>query len=88
MEKVHLLLAIVLLIYIKIQTLWKSRGQGNLVILAKGHMSVICQHFQTSSPLKLQDQFYLNFYMRPPSKRGKESLCICSRPHDQDGHIW
>ena len=29
--------------------------------LAKGHMSVVCQHFQRRSSLKLTGQFQLNF---------------------------
>ena len=31
------------------------------MILAKGHVSVLCQHFQRASPLKLLGQFHLNF---------------------------
>ena len=37
------------------------RGQGHLLTLVKGHMSVVCQHFQWASPLKLLGQFELNF---------------------------
>ena len=29
--------------------------------LVKDHMSVVCQHFQRASPLKILDQFHLNF---------------------------
>ena len=34
-----------------------SRGQFHFVTLAKGHLFVICLHFQRTSPLKLQFNF-------------------------------
>ena len=63
LKKCTFLVAIVLLVQscIQIQPLWNSGGQGHLVTLARGHMSVVCQHFQRASPLKLLGQFYLNF---------------------------
>ena len=59
-EKVHFLVAIVLFdtVGFQIQPLWNSRGQGLLVTLARGHMSVVCQHFQKASSLKLLGQFH------------------------------
>ena len=42
-------------------TLRNFRGQGHLVTLSKGHLSVVCQHFQRASPLTLLVQFQLNF---------------------------
>ena len=55
-----LLLCYLIQLCINIQSLWNSRDRGHLVSLAKGHMSVACQHFQRSSPLKILGQFHLN----------------------------
>ena len=40
---------------------------------AKGHMSDVCQHFQRASPLKVPDQFHLNFICSLLAK-GKENI--------------
>ena len=45
----------------------KSRGQGNLVTLAKGHLSFVCQHFQRTSQ-KLTGPNLIKFHMQPPNK--------------------
>ena len=60
-DKVHFLVAIV---FFKIQPPWNFRGQGHLGTLAKGHTSLLCQHLQRASPMKLLGQFHFN--------------CICS----------
>ena len=61
-EKVHILVAFRLFDTIMHQNpLWNSRGQGHLVTLARGHKSVVCQHFQRASSLKLLGKFHLNF---------------------------
>ena len=67
-----------------------GQGQGNLVSLAKGHMSVVCQHFQRSSSLKLLGQFELNFTCSLLAKMERK-IFFSSRSHDQDGQytqIW
>ena len=33
-----------------------------MMTLAKGHLSVVCQHFQKTFPLKYLGQFHLNLY--------------------------
>ena len=43
-------------------TLRNSRGQCYLVTMAKGHLSVVCQHFQSFFTLKLLGHFHLNSY--------------------------
>ena len=58
---IFLLLCSLISKYIKIQSLRNSRGQGHFLILAKGHMSVVCQRFQRTASLKQQGQFHLNF---------------------------
>ena len=72
-EKVHFLLLLWSLIQkcMKIKHLRNSRVRGHLVTLAKCHMSVVCQHFQRASPLKLPVQFHLKFHMQPAGKGGK-----------------
>ena len=57
-QKVHFSLAVVLF-DMEMQSTsipMNSRGQGHLVTLAKGHLSVVCQYFQRTS-LKLLDKF-------------------------------
>ena len=39
--------------------------------LAKGHISVVCQHIQRTSPLKPLPQFLLNFILQAPGEGGK-----------------
>ena len=62
-EVVHLQIQLTFLVSsnIKFQPQSNSRGEGYLVSLAKGLMSVVCQHFQRATPLKLLDKFEFNF---------------------------
>ena len=60
-EKVQFLAAVVLFDTIMhsnstTMKVWRSRSFGDL-----GQRSVVCQHFQRSSPLKLLGQFHLIF---------------------------
>ena len=67
-----------------------SKGQGHLMALAKGQMSVVCQNFPRASPLKLRSQFHLNFTCCLVAKK-KGNTYMWLRSHDQDGrhaHIW
>ena len=43
-----------------------------MMTLAKGHLSVVCQHFQRTFPLKLLGQFHLNFIPSLQGEAGKK----------------
>ena len=65
-----------------------STGQGRLVVLAKGHLCVVCQQFQRTSPL---GQFHLNFICsillvcsRSYSDLGQKSLVCCLSTFSKD----
>ena len=60
-----LILCSLILTCIQIQPLRSSRGQG---YLAKSHLSIVYQYFQSTSPLLLLSQFHL----QPPGKGGKK----------------
>ena len=71
-----------------------GRLMGELIVYQSlRHPSLrlsVCQHFQTSSPLKPLSQINTNFLWRPLG-RGNKSLFKWSWSHDQDGrhaHIW
>ena len=48
-------------------------GSGLLIDLAKDHLSVVCQNFETACSLKLLGQFQSNFICSLQAN-GKESL--------------
>ena len=81
MEKIKkmyfwLLLCSLIQKFINIQPLWNSRGQGHLVILACGHISIVCEHFQKASRMNLLGQFHLNFICSLLAKGGGERKFI------------
>ena len=48
--------------------------------LAKDHISVVCQHFERASPLKLLGQFHLNIiYMHLSGAMGKKVYTLSVR---------
>ena len=53
--------------------------------LAEGHLSVICLHFQRTSPLKLLGQFQLNFICSLQAKGGTK-IYIYVHVYDP-GHV-
>ena len=57
--------------------------QGHLV--AKGHMSVLCQHCQKAPPLKLLSQFHLKFICSLIAK-GKKLYIFGVDLMTKDGH--
>ena len=50
---------------------------------AKGYMSVVCQHFQRASPMRLpcHNAISFKFHMQPSSKGGKKKVYIFGLRH-------
>ena len=63
LKKVHFSVATCIVLFDTIMHS-NSRGQGHLLILPKGHLSIACQYLQRTVALKLLDQFLLNFICR------------------------
>ena len=58
----------------------------------KGHLSVFCQNFQTTCPLKLLGEFQLDFIFSLQANGERKFIYIWSVTHDEDGpsftYIW